>query len=78
MLTAASVCLSTCPTTSVRPLPRPYPHSLTGVLTSDVADLMIEAKDKEQAVFHLYRIYGLQPVIHGARPPPPSKVKLVC
>lgn len=27
---------------------------------------MIEAKDKEQAVFHLYRIYGLEPVIHGA------------
>jgi UV DNA damage endonuclease len=28
-------------------------------------DLMIEAKDKEQAVLHLYRIYNLQPVIHG-------------
>jgi UV DNA damage endonuclease len=28
-------------------------------------DLMIEAKDKEQAVFHLYRMYDLQPVIHG-------------
>jgi len=26
-------------------------------------DLMIEAKDKEQAVFQLYRIYGLAPVI---------------
>ncbi|PSR73228.1 hypothetical protein PHLCEN_2v10888 [Hermanssonia centrifuga] len=27
-------------------------------------DLMIEAKDKEQAVFHLYRIYDLHPVKH--------------
>jgi hypothetical protein len=27
---------------------------------------MIEAKDKEQAVLHLYRIYDLYPVIHGA------------
>jgi UV DNA damage endonuclease len=26
-------------------------------------DLMIEAKDKEQAVFQLYRIYDLAPVI---------------
>lgn len=26
-------------------------------------DLMIEAKDKEQAVFQLYRMYGLAPVI---------------
>jgi UV DNA damage endonuclease len=33
---------------------------------SSPADLMIEAKDKEQAVFHLFRIYGLQPTIHGA------------
>ncbi|KAF7315872.1 hypothetical protein MIND_00103700 [Mycena indigotica] len=33
-------------------------------------DLMIEAKDKEQAVFHLYRIYGLQPVKQeNLRPP---------
>lgn len=29
------------------------------------SDLMIEAKDKEQAVFHLYRIYNLAPTIHG-------------
>lgn len=29
-------------------------------------DLMIEAKDKEQAVLHLYRIYGLEDVIYGA------------
>lgn len=36
------------------------------LLNEILADLMIEAKDKEQAVFHLYRIYGLQPVIHGA------------
>ena len=29
--------------------------------------LMVElkAKDKEQAVLHLHRIYDLQPVIHG-------------
>jgi hypothetical protein len=33
------------------------------------ADLMIEAKDKEQAVFHLFRIYGLHPTIHGSHPP---------
>lgn len=26
---------------------------------------MIEAKDKEQAVLYLYRMYDLQPVIHG-------------
>jgi UV DNA damage endonuclease len=26
---------------------------------------MIEAKDKEQAVFHLFRRYGLKPVFHG-------------
>ena len=31
-----------------------------------MADLMIEAKDKEQAVFHLFRIYNLQPTVHGA------------
>ncbi|KAG2232557.1 hypothetical protein INT48_000937 [Thamnidium elegans] len=30
--------------------------------TTDDVDLMIEAKDKEQAVFHLYRKYGLKPV----------------
>ena len=29
----------------------------------DDVDLMIEAKDKEQAVFELYRVYGLQDVI---------------
>ncbi|EIN11289.1 UV-endonuclease UvdE [Punctularia strigosozonata HHB-11173 SS5] len=36
----------------------------------DDVDLMIEAKDKEQAVLHLYRIYGLEPVIHGGPPLP--------
>ncbi|KAJ3564432.1 hypothetical protein NP233_g8298 [Leucocoprinus birnbaumii] len=42
----------------------------------DDMDLMIEAKDKEQAVFHLYRIYGLAPVIHAnLRPPNPSPSK---
>ncbi|EIW53258.1 UV-endonuclease UvdE [Trametes versicolor FP-101664 SS1] len=30
----------------------------------DDMDLMIEAKDKEQAVLHLYRVYNLHPVIH--------------
>ncbi|KAG1751395.1 UV-endonuclease UvdE-domain-containing protein [Suillus paluster] len=36
----------------------------------DDMDLMIEAKDKEQAVLHLYRIYNLQPVIHASLRPP--------
>ncbi|OAX39787.1 UV-endonuclease UvdE [Rhizopogon vinicolor AM-OR11-026] len=36
----------------------------------DDMDLMIEAKDKEQAVLHLYRIYNLQPVIRGSLRPP--------
>ncbi|CAA7260569.1 unnamed protein product [Cyclocybe aegerita] len=39
----------------------------------DDMDLMIEAKDKEQAVFHLYRMYGLQPVIHANLRPPAAK-----
>ncbi|KAI9273574.1 hypothetical protein BY458DRAFT_435135 [Sporodiniella umbellata] len=30
--------------------------------TTDDVDLMIEAKDKEQAVFELYKLYDLQPV----------------
>lgn len=32
--------------------------------TPNAADLMIEAKDKEQAVFELHRIYQLKPTIH--------------
>ncbi|KZT29063.1 UV-endonuclease UvdE [Neolentinus lepideus HHB14362 ss-1] len=36
----------------------------------DDMDLMVEAKDKEQAVLHLYRIYGLRPVIHASLRPP--------
>ena len=33
-----------------------------------------QAKDKEQAVFHLYRMYGLHPVIHeNLRPEKPPK-----
>jgi UV DNA damage endonuclease len=32
----------------------------------DNVDLMLEAKDKEQAVLELYRIYDIKPVIHGA------------
>ncbi|KAG0694069.1 UV-endonuclease UvdE-domain-containing protein, partial [Suillus ampliporus] len=42
---------------------------LPGDLPDDM-DLMIEAKDKEQAVLHLYRIYNLQPVIHASLRPP--------
>nr|ODN80256.1 UV damage endonuclease UvdE [Cryptococcus depauperatus CBS 7841] len=39
----------------------------------DDVDLMIEAKDKEQAVFELYRIYGLEDVIHdNLRPADPN------
>ncbi|KAK4689931.1 UV DNA damage endonuclease, partial [Tremellales sp. Uapishka_1] len=39
----------------------------------DDVDLMIEAKDKEQAVFELYRMYGLEDVIHeNLRPPNPN------
>ncbi|KAF8643548.1 hypothetical protein AX16_008936 [Volvariella volvacea WC 439] len=42
----------------------------------DDIDLMIEAKDKEQAVLHLYRIYNLHPVIHASlRPPNPNPSK---
>ncbi|KZV67692.1 UV-endonuclease UvdE [Peniophora sp. CONT] len=41
----------------------------------EYTDLMIEAKDKEQAVFELYRRYELQPVVWGnlrpAKPDPP-------
>ncbi|OCH90178.1 UV-endonuclease UvdE [Obba rivulosa] len=37
-------------------------------------DLMIEAKDKEQAVFQLYRVYRLAPVAHeNLRPEKPPK-----
>ncbi|GAA5902644.1 hypothetical protein JCM8208_007027 [Rhodotorula glutinis] len=42
---------------------------LPDALPDDI-DLMIEAKDKEQAVFHLYRIYGLAPTIHDDLRPP--------
>ncbi|KAG6869110.1 hypothetical protein C0993_001675 [Termitomyces sp. T159_Od127] len=39
-------------------------------------DLMIEAKDKEQAVLHLYRIYRLYPVNHSSlRPPAENQTK---
>ncbi|KAK2464194.1 hypothetical protein APHAL10511_003651 [Amanita phalloides] len=38
-------------------------------------DLMIEAKDKEQAVLHLYRIYGLYPVVHASLRPPDMNSK---
>ncbi|KAI8989013.1 UV-endonuclease UvdE-domain-containing protein [Trametes punicea] len=39
----------------------------------DDMDLMIEAKDKEQAVFHLYRIYNLHPVVYeNLRPEKPA------
>ncbi|EGO00170.1 hypothetical protein SERLA73DRAFT_107167 [Serpula lacrymans var. lacrymans S7.3] len=39
----------------------------------DDMDLMIEAKDKEQAVLHLYRMYDLQPVIYESLRPPADK-----
>ncbi|ORY73221.1 UV-endonuclease UvdE-domain-containing protein [Leucosporidium creatinivorum] len=42
---------------------------LPDALPDDV-DLMIEAKDKEQAVFHLFRIYDLKPTIHDDLRPP--------
>ncbi|KAJ7497786.1 UV-endonuclease UvdE-domain-containing protein [Mycena latifolia] len=42
----------------------------------DDMDLMIEAKDKEQAVLHLYRIYGLHPVtVESLRPPAENQTK---
>ncbi|KAG6873439.1 hypothetical protein C0995_015528 [Termitomyces sp. Mi166 len=42
----------------------------------DDMDLMIEAKDKEQAVLHLYRIYSLHPVNHSSlRPPAENQTK---
>ncbi|KIY71426.1 UV-endonuclease UvdE [Cylindrobasidium torrendii FP15055 ss-10] len=44
-------------------------QSLPDELDDDM-DLMIEAKDKEQAVFHLYRIYDLHPTIHASLRPP--------
>lgn len=44
-------------------------QSLPEDLPEDV-DLMIEAKDKEQAVLHLYRIYDLQPVNQASLRPP--------
>ncbi|KAL0247098.1 UV damage endonuclease UvdE [Cryptococcus tetragattii IND107] len=47
-------------------------QTLPAELPDDV-DLMIEAKDKEQAVFELYRIYGLEDVVHdNLRPPDPK------
>ncbi|RDB25231.1 UV-damage endonuclease [Hypsizygus marmoreus] len=42
----------------------------------DDMDLMIEAKDKEQAVLHLYRMYDLHPVDHSSlRPPDENQTK---
>ncbi|TFK44321.1 UV-endonuclease UvdE-domain-containing protein [Crucibulum laeve] len=42
----------------------------------DDMDLMIEAKDKEQAVLQLYRMYGLQPVNYASlRPPDENQTK---
>ncbi|KAG2015431.1 endonuclease Uve1 [Coprinopsis cinerea AmutBmut pab1-1] len=42
----------------------------------DDMDLMIEAKDKEQAVFEFYRIYDLHPVKHESlRPPATNQTK---
>ncbi|GAA6044146.1 hypothetical protein JCM8097_002797 [Rhodosporidiobolus ruineniae] len=48
-------------------LPDPLPEDI---------DLMIEAKDKEQAVFHLFRIYNLHPTIYeDLRPPAEEETK---
>ncbi|GAA5913267.1 uncharacterized protein JCM6883_005302 [Sporobolomyces salmoneus] len=44
-------------------------QNLPSPLPADI-DLMIEAKDKEQAVFHLFRRYGLHPVFHDSLRPP--------
>ncbi|GAA6010223.1 hypothetical protein JCM11491_005399 [Sporobolomyces phaffii] len=44
-------------------------QNLPSPLPDDI-DLMIEAKDKEQAVFHLFRRYGIQPVFHDSLRPP--------
>ncbi|GLB37424.1 putative UV-endonuclease UvdE [Lyophyllum shimeji] len=42
----------------------------------DDMDLMIEAKDKEQAVLHLYRMYNLHSVNYASlRPPDPNQTK---
>ncbi|KAJ7121292.1 UV-endonuclease UvdE-domain-containing protein [Mycena crocata] len=50
-------------------------ESLPADLPDDM-DLMIEAKDKEQAVLQLYRMYGLHPVIHESlRPPDENQTK---
>ncbi|CCL99383.1 uncharacterized protein FIBRA_01401 [Fibroporia radiculosa] len=47
---------------------------LPDVLVGGDVDLMIEAKDKEQAVFQLYRIYELEDVIQeNLRPEKPPK-----
>ncbi|KAG0653826.1 hypothetical protein C6P46_002196 [Rhodotorula mucilaginosa] len=50
-------------------------QSLPTPLPDDI-DLMIEAKDKEQAVFHLYRIYDLAPTIHESLRPPAEEETL--
>jgi hypothetical protein len=42
----------------------------------DDVDLMIEAKDKEQAVFELYRIYGLHDVLPENLRPPADDITL--
>ncbi|GAA5880404.1 hypothetical protein JCM3774_006437 [Rhodotorula dairenensis] len=50
-------------------------QSLPTPLPDDI-DLMIEAKDKEQAVFHLYRIYNLAPTFHASLRPPADEETL--
>ncbi|KAM0788559.1 hypothetical protein ACM66B_001684 [Microbotryomycetes sp. NB124-2] len=39
-------------------------------------DAMIEAKDKEQSVFHIYRMYNLAPTIHESLRPPAENESL--
>lgn len=41
-------------------------------------DLMIEAKDKEQAVLQLYRTYDLYPVNHGSSVPTRTRASDPC
>ena len=45
-----------------------------GAVTTGLTQGAVQAKDKEQAVFHLYRVYNLHPVIHeNLRPEKPPK-----
>lgn len=45
-----------------------HAKSLSKLIQILIQDLMIEAKDKEQAVMHLFRIYNLHSTIYGTLP----------